>query len=202
VIAKSRNHRSPKHSKNSPYQDRPAFRKTQRTRLKNRSAITFRITIYTPTVEVVTIRNAIPSEKAALEALQLRASLANEGDREALLANPDAIEQPIEQIISGNVFVLELGGQIAGFAALLPRPDGDMELDGLFVETHARRRGVGRLLVEHCAKIALARGSRALCVIGNPHAQEFYLSCDFVPIGRVETRFGPGQQMKRQLKAD
>ena len=153
-------------------------------------------------MEAVTIRNARLSEKVALEALQLRASLANEGDREALLANPDAIDLPIEQIISGDVFVLELGGQIAGFAALLPRPDGDTELDGLFVEPHTRRRGVGRLLVEHCAKIDLARGSRALCVIGNPHAQEFYLSCDFVPIAWVVTRFGSGQQMKKQLQAD
>lgn len=79
-----------------------------------------------------------------MEDLQLRASLTNEGDREALLANPDAIDLPIEQIVSGDVFVLELSGFIAGFAALQPRPDGDAELDGLFVEPNIRRRGVGR----------------------------------------------------------
>jgi GNAT superfamily N-acetyltransferase len=95
-------------------------------------------------MEAISIRNAVPSEKAALEALQLRASLANEGDREALLANPDAIELPLEQIVSGDVFVLELGGQVAGFAAVLPRSDGDTELDGLFAEPNIRRRGVGR----------------------------------------------------------
>jgi len=152
-------------------------------------------------MEAISIRNAVPSEKAALEALQLRASLANEGYREALLANTEAIELPLEQIVSGDVFVLELGGQVAGFAAVLPRSDGDTELDGLFAEPNIRRRGVGRRLVEHCAQVALARGSCALCVIGNPHAEAFYLSCGFIPTGWTQTRFGPGQQMKKLLRA-
>lgn len=152
-------------------------------------------------MDSIIIRNAIVSEKAALEALQLRASLANEGDRAALLANPDAIEQPIEQIASGDVFVLELNGKIAGFAALIPKPDGDTELDGLFVEPGLRRRGVGRLLVEHCAQIALSKGSRNLFVIGNPHAEAFYLSCGFEMGGWTETRFGPGLLMRKRLPA-
>jgi GNAT superfamily N-acetyltransferase len=100
------------------------------------------------------IRNAIASEKALLEGLQLRASLTNEGDREALLAHPDAIELPVEQIAAQDVFVLEIGGLVAGFAALLTRPDGDKELDGLFVDPDLRRRGAGRTLVEYSAQIA------------------------------------------------
>jgi len=150
-------------------------------------------------MEAFTIRNAIFSEKEALEGLQLRASLSNDGDREAILANPDAIDLPERQIASGDVFVLELSGSVVGFAALESRPDGDAELDGLFVEPDVRRRGVGRLLVEHCAQIALVKGSRALHVIGNPHAEEFYLSCGFKTVGHSETRFGPGLQMKRTL---
>lgn len=151
-------------------------------------------------MEATSIRNAIPSEKSALEALQLRASLTNEGDREALLANPDAIDLPINQIASGDVFVLEMSGRIAGFAALQPRPDGDVELDGLFVEPDIRRRGVGRTLVDHCAQVAHTRGFRTLYVIGNPHAEEFYLSCGFNTIGQTETRFGPAQRMRRDLQ--
>jgi GNAT superfamily N-acetyltransferase len=151
-------------------------------------------------VEAIVIRNAVPSERAALEALQLRASLTNDGDRDALLTNPDAIDLPIEQIASGDVFVLELSGRIEGFAALLSRPDGDADLDGLFVEQDTRRRGVGRSLVEHCAKIALARGSRALYVIGNPHAEAFYFSCGFKAIGRCHTRFGAALLMRRLLR--
>lgn len=150
-------------------------------------------------MDSINIRTAIVSEKAALEALQLRASLANEGDRAALLANPEAIDQPIEQIAAGDVFVLELSGRLAGFAALQPRPDADTELDGLFVEPDIRRRGVGRLLVEHCAHIAISRGARNLYVIGNPHAEAFYLSCGFEMGGWTETRFGPGLLMRKRL---
>lgn len=150
-------------------------------------------------MEATTIRNAELSEKAALERLQLRASLTNEGDREALLANPDAIDLPIAQIASGDVFVLELSGRIAGFAALQSRPDGEVDLDALFTEPDLRRRGIGRSLVEHCSQVALTRGCRALHVIGNPHAEAFYLSCGFETIGSSETRFGPGLQMKRNL---
>lgn len=80
------------------------------------------------------IRLAFPSEKLELEQLQMRASLENEGDRDALLAHPDSIELPAEQIAGGRVFVSEWKGTIVGFAAIEPREDGDSELDGLFVE--------------------------------------------------------------------
>lgn len=62
-----------------------------------------------------------------------------------------------------------------------------------------QRRGFGRLLVDYCAGIARARGSRYLCVIGNPHAEEFYLACSFEQIGASETRFGPALLMRRAL---
>ena len=150
-------------------------------------------------MDACTIRNAVHSEKPALEGIQLRASLSNAGDREAILAHPDAIDLPDEQIAAGDVFVLVLNGSIAGFAALESKPDGDAELDGLFVEPGLRRHGVGRSLVERCARVALAKGSRAIYVIGNPHAEEFYLSCGFSTIGHSETRFGPGLRMRRPL---
>src|SRR5215472_15121417 len=112
-----------------------------------------------PIMHDLLIRRAVISEQKELEALQLRASLTNAGDRDALLANPDAIELPIEQIAAGTVFVSERDGDIVGFAALLPRPDGDAELDALFVDPDVRRCGVGRSLVDHCVQIARAQGS-------------------------------------------
>jgi GNAT superfamily N-acetyltransferase len=150
-------------------------------------------------VSVVAIRSALVHEQHALEELQRRASLANAGDRDAILAHPDAIEVPLGQIVSANVFVLESDGALAGFAALSTRPDGDAELEALFVDPHLQRRGFGRSLVDHCAQIALTRGSTALHVIGNPHAQKFYLSCGFVCLGTTETRFGPGLLMRKRL---
>ncbi|MDP9009598.1 MAG: GNAT family N-acetyltransferase [Pseudomonadota bacterium] len=145
------------------------------------------------------IRPAIPADRKELEALQLRASLVNEGDREALLLHPDAIDLPIELIKSGGVFVLEQHGAVVGFSAILAREDGDTELDALFVEPSIQRQGIGKRLVEHCAKMARSKGSTSLHVVGNPHAEQFYLACGFSIIGRFETRFGPGLLMRLPL---
>src|SRR5512133_344645 len=88
--------------------------------------------VYPRPVKTLLIRVAVPSEKQELEQLQLRASLGNEGDRDALLAHPDAIELPAEQIANGRVFVSEWEGKVVGFAAVEPRADGESELDALF----------------------------------------------------------------------
>ena len=145
------------------------------------------------------IRPAIPAERRTLEALQWRASLGNEGDRDALLRHPDAIDLPPEQIAAGRVFVLEQDGAIAGFAAILARDDGDTDLDALFVEPGMQRRGIGRKLIGHCAEQARSMGSRELHVVGNIHAKEFYLTCGFTLVGTFETRFGPGLLMRKGL---
>lgn len=145
------------------------------------------------------LRLAEPSEHRALEELQRRASLSNAGDRDALLANPDVIELPMRQITEGSVFVAEWKGAIVGFAAAEARADGDLELDGLFVDPDARRRGIGRLLVERCVAAAREGDSVALHVIGNPHAEAFYGACGFSLIGTSETRFGTGLLMRLTL---
>jgi ribosomal protein S18 acetylase RimI-like enzyme len=142
------------------------------------------------------IRRAVTSEQKELEDLQLRASLTNAGDRDALLAHPDAIELPLAQIAAGGVFVAEWNGTIVGFAAVEPRGDGESELDALFVDPHMRRHGIARSLIEYCAEVARTRKSAALCVVGNPHAKEFYTACGFNVIGTAETRFGTGLLMR------
>jgi GNAT superfamily N-acetyltransferase len=147
----------------------------------------------------VSIRPARPDDHTMLESVQRRASLSNAGDRDALLANPDAIALPIEQITAGCVFVAERDGVVAGFAAVVPRPDGGAELDALFVEPHIWKQGIGRRLVDHIADVAHARAANFLHVIGNPHAEGFYRSCGFCLTGTVETRFGVGLAMRRTL---
>ena len=149
----------------------------------------------------VIIRLAVSSERAELEALQRRVSLENPLYREALIAHLDAIELPLEQIVSGDVFVAELDGAAVGFAALLPRADDDADLDGLFVEQRMQRRGIGRLLVEHCVDVGRQRGCRALVVIANPHAKDFYLACGFEMVGEAQTRFGAALLMRLRLNS-
>jgi N-acetylglutamate synthase-like GNAT family acetyltransferase len=145
------------------------------------------------------IRQAATHEQKELEELELRASLTNAGDRDALLANPDAIELPLAQIAAGGLFVAEWNGAIVGFAAVEPRADGDSELDALFVDPNMRRRGIARALLNHCAQVARAGQSVALYVVGNPHAKDFYTACGFDVIGTTETRFGPGLLMRMMV---
>jgi GNAT superfamily N-acetyltransferase len=140
----------------------------------------------------LTIRLATPAEKKPLEDLQRRASLIWEDSREALLAHPDAIDLPVEHIESGCTYVAECNGQIFGFSVILPRPDGNSELDGLFVEPSSWKQGTGRRLVEGAERLAASRGAKFLYVIGNPRARGFYESCHCERLGESQTRFGPG----------
>ena len=148
----------------------------------------------------VTVRPARAAERQSLEALQRRASLHNPGDRDALLAHPDAIELPLQQIERGGVFVAEIAGAVLGFAAILPRDDGDSELDALFVEPHAWRQGIGRALVDHCVSEAGITGATSLHVVGNPHAECFYDACGFRLLGTKSMRFGSGLLMTRDVQ--
>lgn len=146
------------------------------------------------------IRVARADEREALIELQRRASLANDGDRAMVLANPDVIDIPLSQFEDGCVLVAERDGAPVGLAVVLPRDDGDAELDGLFVEPSAFRQGIGRLLVEAACAQARERGAATLHVVANPHAGKFYESCGFEPSGEVTTEFGvSASQMLRHL---
>lgn len=138
----------------------------------------------------ISIRAARPDERLALEELQRRASIALPDYREALLANPDAIALPAEHI--AHCFVAERAGERLGFAVVLPRDDGEAELDGLFVEPACWKEGLGRQLVVEAARRAASAGATWLCVIANPTALGFYLSCGFQRQGEADTQFGKG----------
>ena len=140
---------------------------------------------------VTAIRVARLDERLDVIELQRRASLANPGDRAALLAHPEAVDTPAEQFAAGQVTVAEIEGTVLGFAAMIPREDGDIELDALFTEPSWWRQGIARALVRHGAEQARLGGAKALYVIGNPHAEQFYLAEGFVPTGAANTEFGP-----------
>ena len=148
---------------------------------------------------MITIRKAYPEERPAIIELQRRASLANSGDRAALLAHPEAVDTPADQFVAGHVTVAEIDGTVVGFAALIPREDGNLELDALFTEPTCWRRGVARALVSYGAQQARGLGAKAIHVVGNPHAEQFYLAAGFVPVGPAETEFGPATSYELRL---
>ncbi|HEY6758017.1 MAG TPA: GNAT family N-acetyltransferase [Baekduia sp.] len=148
------------------------------------------------------IRCATHDEAVALEALQRRSSAVWDEYREQLAAHPDAIEPlDVGAIAAGGFRVAVDGaGALLGFSAVLAADaDGVVELDGLFVEPEAMRRGVGRALVEDVVARARAGGATAIEVIGGPETRRFYEGCGFVAVADAPTRFGPATRRRRVL---
>lgn len=143
----------------------------------------------------VRLRPARAPEREQLEELKRRASLAVPADRPHLEANPDALALPLAVIERCEVTVAEVEGSVAGFA-VVQRHDGFTELDGLFVEPDAWRRGVGRALVEAATHDA-RRNGHSLMVITGSEARGFYERCGFNSEGPAQTRFGPALRMSR-----
>jgi GNAT superfamily N-acetyltransferase len=143
----------------------------------------------------VLIRDARAAEQRSLTELQRRASLHWDAYREQLLAHPEVVELPLEQIADGLVRVAESGGDVVGFAVLFRVAHGACELDGLFVEPDHMGSGVGRALVEDAAQTARERGATRIEVVANPEALGFYERLGFIATTEVPTLFGPARRM-------
>src|SRR5262245_23535816 len=149
---------------------------------------------------VESIRDALPDEASALEALQRRASDVWEEYRAQLAAHPDAIAPPHRAIAEGRVRVAaDASGRPLGFSVVQPVEDGRCELDDLFVEPDWMRRGVGRLLVDDVGARAAAAGASYVDVIANPNALGFYSRLGFEETGAASTRFGSARRMTLPL---
>jgi GNAT superfamily N-acetyltransferase len=139
------------------------------------------------------------TEAPALEALQRRSSDVWEDYREALAANPDAIELSQTFIDDGCVRVaVDDADEPIGFSVVIGGRGGAHELDGLFVEPDRLRCGVGRALVEDAAARASGRGAECLEVTAGP-AEGFYERLGFYRFDAAQTRFGPAVRMRREL---
>lgn len=146
------------------------------------------------------IRDALPDEASALEALQRRSSDVWQEYRAQLAAHPDAIEAPDRAIAEGRVRVaVDASQRRLGFSVVQPVEAGGCELDDLFVEPDSMGSGVGRLLVDDVASRAAAAGAAHVDVIANPNALGFYEKVGFETTGDVSTRFGRGVRMSLDL---
>lgn len=146
------------------------------------------------------IRDARPEERAALEALQRRASDVWPRYREALAEQPGAIHVPAAAIAEGRTRVAtDATGAVVGFALVCAPVDRHVELDGLFVEPEAMGTGVGRALVEDAAERARAAGAGWLDVVAGPEAVGFYERTSFVREGPAQTLFAEAFRLHRAL---
>jgi GNAT superfamily N-acetyltransferase len=131
-----------------------------------------------------------------LRAVYRRSSLSNEGDREALLQNPDYLVLPDTGVLEGRTRVAEHPKKgIVGFATV-ERQSISAELVDLFVAPDSMRQGVARaLIVDAVAKLA-DDGVGVLEVTANRHALEFYTAMGFEVVGGATTDLGSGLRMR------
>src|SRR5262249_4406055 len=127
-------------------------------------------------------------------------SLSNDGDREMLLAHPEALDFAGEGIAAARTIVAVEGTAIVGFATFGEPVGGAAELDDLFVDPDYHRRGIGRALVADGVARAQAAGATILEVTANPDALEFYGSVGFVVVGEAETRFRTAPRMRLEIR--
>ena len=150
------------------------------------------------------IRNATLDERTQLIELMRRASLVWDDTRAQLLAQPELIDVPAEQFEAGQVLVATAADDrtLLGFAVLLPRQDGDVELDGLFTEPAHFRSGIGTALIHAVEAEAAARGAQHLRVIANRNVLAFYEAVGFESVGEAATPLGPlASRMQKRVRA-
>jgi GNAT superfamily N-acetyltransferase len=151
-------------------------------------------------VPEVIIRTAGVADHVAVRDVRQRSSLSNAGDREHILANPDTLQYDPAPLRDGRTRVAVADGRIVGFTTTTTTADGrGLELEALFVDPPAMRRGIGRALIDDLVARADRLGLHRIDVTANDHALAFYDAVGFVTDGAVPTRFGSARRMHRDI---
>jgi ribosomal-protein-alanine N-acetyltransferase len=144
-----------------------------------------------------TVRPAGPGDVAALRGIYRRASLSNEGDREALLGSPEVLDWQGANLARTRV-AANAEGTVLGFATVVPIVGG-LELEDLFVDPAVMRRGIATLLVRAALDEASREGAAWIKVTANPHAAAFYASVGFAHVRDDQTLFGPAPRLRVEI---
>ena len=144
----------------------------------------------------IEVRAATAADEAAVGRVFRSASLSNDGDREVLLAHPEALDLDGGLLARGRTRVATSGdGAVVGFASTRPTQTGVLELDDLFVDPGARRLGAARRLIGRIVEEAATEGIARIEVTANSHAMGFYEAVGFVAEAPANTEFGSGLRM-------
>jgi molybdenum cofactor cytidylyltransferase len=132
----------------------------------------------------VEIREAAPSEAAALSSLALEAKAHWGYSRETLESWKGQLEISSADVASRPTYVGSVGGAVVGFYSLVPSGT-TWELDNLWVAPQFMNQGMGRALLAHALEVAFRCGASSVTVDADPNAESFYLSCGAIRYGEV-----------------
>jgi ribosomal protein S18 acetylase RimI-like enzyme len=148
------------------------------------------------------IREAEEGDAVAVATLwtEAYADAGPEGRRE-----PYALQEYFAVAASAAVSVVEEGLEVVGVIALFPpgaagrsvSGPGEAELARLAVAEPARRRGIGRLLVERSADQARALGAAAIALWSRPYQVDAHRLYESLGYRRVSERDGADRDGRR-----
>src|SRR4051794_9429972 len=148
------------------------------------------------------VRDAVPGDEPALARIFRRASLSNAGDRDVLLAHPEALTLPDDVLASGRTRVAtDADGAVVGFVRTRATDRGVLELDDLFVDPDAMGRGVARQLILRIVTEAASEDVVRIEVTAKCHARGFYRAGGFVNRAPVDTEIGAAPPKHLDLAA-
>ncbi len=143
------------------------------------------------------VREAIVGDAAALHMLAVDLADALSDRRPSAEAVRERLSELLEEPRARVIVTEDSEAGVVGAATAWVKPDlahGDrvVEVPMLVVSSGARRRGVGRLLVEEIRAIASAQGAALIELVttsDNAAAREFYRSLGFVETDHVALEF-------------
>src|SRR5271167_1711303 len=149
---------------------------------------------------LVCIRTGSVTDLPTLRDLFRRSSLSNDGDRDALLAHPEALELADDAIIEGRTRVaVGRDETVLGFITTRSLGGRVVQIEDLFVDPDWMRNRVASQLVEDLVAASRSSGVRRIEVTANTHADAFYRHVGFTHGRSTETEFGPATRMFADL---
>ncbi|MEM7408401.1 MAG: GNAT family N-acetyltransferase, partial [Pseudomonadota bacterium] len=146
-------------------------------------------------VSAPTLRAGGPADADALTSLAFRSKAFWRYDNAFMEACRDELCVAPALLRDGLVQLLELDGQIVGFAGIEPLADGVWDLSHLFVAPDRVGHGHGARLFQAVLLQLRANGARRLAVQADPQAGPFYARMGGRPTGTAPSRSIPGRQL-------
>ena len=134
------------------------------------------------------IRKARPNEAGAVSRLVRRSKAYWGYDADFMERCNEELTISAEDISDHAAYVVEdCGGNVVGFTRMVPLELREAEIDYLFVEPAAIGKGHGRMMVEHVLQIARTQGINTVKIVGDPHAEAFYLAIGARRVGETSS---------------
>lgn len=143
----------------------------------------------------VTVRQARADEAAALTELAMRAKASWGYDDAFMAACRDELTLTPEKMAGWQVWVAEVGGEIAGMIAL--NLEAGAEIEDFFVEPRFQGGGVGSALMAQLRSAARVAGAEVLEVDADPNAEAIYARLGFETFSRSPSGSIPGRFLPR-----